>query len=538
MKFIQLYFLVLHILLVLSIDVSFYSTLSPYKSIILESEINLSNYENLKIYLALVNKTECKNYVIIHGFGSSGDDDWVLEMKDKLLYTGRCVEVLSMNWSDESTWRFDLNLGYVRSIEKIPSISQIFAKILINFSNLKNSKNFLKNLHCIGHSLGAHMCGFISKYIKEKENVLIKRISGLDPAGPCFETLSESNRLSKNDAEYVDVIHTSINLGIRTPIGHSDYYVNNARTQPGCYKTNEIELPVFWCKDSLRKDSTNRILSDVFDFVKCSHSKAHRYFIDSIMSRCKRYDAYRCDNYENFMNNKCYHCRTNKMGFYSEPEFNDGFKRNYYLDMENFKEVSEFKLIKEDLNPINCEPVYVKMLNQATQDEIIYLTLNNMEYLKGLRRVCSNTNCTVYILIEGYEYKKRTNSKDWLVSMKSELFSNQSISNILLIDWRDIQDMYKTKQLSVDYVKKFLGKLVENLSKHLSKGLMEFRCIGKDEMATALCGFFNKMLDENLEYSVKEYMSLDNFYCNKENRLVKVNFVLKLVIYFYWFYLV
>jgi hypothetical protein len=45
-----------------------------------------------------------------------------------------------------------------------------------------------------------------------------RRITGMDPAGPCFEKYTEENRLAIGDAEYVDVIHTSTSFGFRKGI--------------------------------------------------------------------------------------------------------------------------------------------------------------------------------------------------------------------------------------------------------------------------------------------------------------------------------
>ena len=50
-------------------------------------------------------------------------------------------------------------------------------------------------------------------------NLKFQRISGLDPAGPCFKNYNNKNKLDKTDAMYVDVIHTSEMLGIKDPIG-------------------------------------------------------------------------------------------------------------------------------------------------------------------------------------------------------------------------------------------------------------------------------------------------------------------------------
>jgi hypothetical protein len=54
-------------------------------------------------------------------------------------------------------------------------------------------------------------------------NKRFSTFSGLDPAAPFYE--ANSMRLSRNDAYYVDIMHTS-SMGLIEPIGHVDYYVN------------------------------------------------------------------------------------------------------------------------------------------------------------------------------------------------------------------------------------------------------------------------------------------------------------------------
>lgn len=106
-------------------------------------------------------------------------------------------------------------------------------------------------IHIIGHSLGAHVAGFAGKYhtkaryqritgilslftviinitlhvYTNKYNFKIIDFSsmivshydwffdyckGLDPAGPLFENEKDNARLSKTDANIVDVIHTDV----------------------------------------------------------------------------------------------------------------------------------------------------------------------------------------------------------------------------------------------------------------------------------------------------------------------------------------
>lgn len=70
--------------------------------------------------------------------------------------------------------------------------------------------------------------------------VLIFLFKGLDPASPLFGSFLVSNEvLDKSDAQFVDVVHTNIGVkGKKTPLGHLDFYANNAYIQPGCGRSN------------------------------------------------------------------------------------------------------------------------------------------------------------------------------------------------------------------------------------------------------------------------------------------------------------
>merc|ERR1712223_1864121 len=88
------------------------------------------------------------------------------------------------------------------------------------------------NIHCIGHGVGAHSCGFLGKELKKMGKQPYK-ISALDPAGPLFLANKVRNhgdnpenlRLSKEDAHAVDVVHTDTRLlGSNSTIGNYDFF--------------------------------------------------------------------------------------------------------------------------------------------------------------------------------------------------------------------------------------------------------------------------------------------------------------------------
>lgn len=68
--------------------------------------------------------------------------------------------------------------------------------------------------HLIGHSLGAHISGRAAHVIKENERNssdpwIASRVTGLDPAQPCFQTKDPALKLTNDDAAYVDIYHTN-----------------------------------------------------------------------------------------------------------------------------------------------------------------------------------------------------------------------------------------------------------------------------------------------------------------------------------------
>lgn len=85
-----------------------------------------------------------------------------------------------------------------------------------------------KNVHLMGHSLGAHISSYFGKGIPG-----FGRLTAFDPAQPGFEGCPKEVRLDKSDANFVDVIHTScrptvpfLGFGLIAPVGNYRHFIN------------------------------------------------------------------------------------------------------------------------------------------------------------------------------------------------------------------------------------------------------------------------------------------------------------------------
>ena len=142
--------------------------------------------------------------------------------------------------------------NYVRAAVNTRLVGKQVA-ILVENINESIGKSITPRTHIVGFSLGAHVAGFAGTQLKNLSRITGRFIvgmiessvhtwpfSGLDPAGPLFEGYDGKVRLDKNDADYVDVIHSNGEslivggFGTWEPIGHVDFYPNGGRAQRGC----------------------------------------------------------------------------------------------------------------------------------------------------------------------------------------------------------------------------------------------------------------------------------------------------------------
>ncbi|KAI3381134.1 hypothetical protein SNEBB_007546 [Seison nebaliae] len=202
-----------------------------------------------------------RTFIIIHGFQDQATDiGWATKMKDALRQRIKNSNYILIDWSKGAQ-----TYNYYDAADRTKSVGTAIGELLIDRQNaetINSGNDFIKTIHCIGHSLGAHICGFISKEIKKISSGKYKfrRITGLDPAGPSFKDQNGMDRLSSTDAGLVDTLMSTTSFGISLPIGHLNFYLNNLATQPGCW---------------LDKRYAEKLLG-------CGHKFAVNFFIDTI----------------------------------------------------------------------------------------------------------------------------------------------------------------------------------------------------------------------------------------------------------------
>lgn len=240
--------------------------------------------------------------VIVHGFGSSCSNVWVYEMRSALMSVEDC-NVLCVDWESGAIFP-----NYVRAAANTRLVGRQLSLLL---GSMKERLGLnLTTVHLIGFSLGAHVAAFAGAELGS-----VHRITGLDPAGPLFESQDPKDRLDSTDAEFVDVIHSNGEtlilggLGSWQPMGHVDFYPNGGRMQKGC--TNLFVgafSDIIWSGAALEARSL------------CNHRRAYKFFTDSVSPRCL-FPSIPCHSYDAFLNGECFPCKSKScpnMGYYAD----------------------------------------------------------------------------------------------------------------------------------------------------------------------------------------------------------------------------
>ncbi|XP_062898678.1 putative endothelial lipase isoform X2 [Mobula hypostoma] len=233
-----------------------------------------------------------RTFIIIHGWTTTGlMESWISGMVKALEKQEAHANIIVVNWLERAHQLYTVAVNNSEVVGKEVAVLIDWLEQETCFSPQK--------LHLIGYSLGAHVAGFAGKATRNR----IGRITGLDPAGPMFEGEDPDRRLSPDDADFVDVLHTfayntlGVSIGIERPIGHIDVYPNGGSFQPGCGFHNVL----------------NAIASgNLGEVVYCDHERSVHLFVDSILNQDKQSWVYRCPDTKTFEKGMCLSCRKNR----------------------------------------------------------------------------------------------------------------------------------------------------------------------------------------------------------------------------------
>uniref|UniRef100_UPI0037E7A007 lipoprotein lipase n=1 Tax=Semicossyphus pulcher TaxID=241346 RepID=UPI0037E7A007 len=237
-------------------------------------------------------------FIVIHGWTVTGMfESWVPKLVSALYEREPSANVIVVDWLVRASQHYPTSAAYTKLV------GRDIAKFVTWLQ--KELQLPWDRIHLLGYSLGAHVAGIAGDLTDRK----ISRITGLDPAGPTFEYADNQNTLSREDAQFVDVLHTNTrgspdrSIGIQRAVGHIDIYPNGGTFQPGC----DIQNTLLGIASAGLKG-----LQNMDQLVKCSHERSIHLFIDSLLNTQLPSMAYRCISKEAFNKGLCLSCRKNR----------------------------------------------------------------------------------------------------------------------------------------------------------------------------------------------------------------------------------
>ncbi|XP_015595731.1 phospholipase A1 member A-like [Cephus cinctus] len=170
-----------------------------------------------------------ENIILIHGYAGGDDTLPISVLRDAYIRNGS-YNVFMVDWG-----ALCAAPCYPAAVANLRPVAKCLAGTLTTLRNLGLS---IPRTTCVGHSLGAHICGIMANYLLFRMN----RIIGLDPARPLIRP-GLLNRLDSGDADFVEVIHTNAGYyGEMGGVGHVDFCVNGGKVQPFCENRSNSQL--------------------------------------------------------------------------------------------------------------------------------------------------------------------------------------------------------------------------------------------------------------------------------------------------------
>lgn len=159
-------------------------SLLPQRPEVINTKFYLYNHEaKVTADLLVLNNMTSKfnpnlpTKLIVHGFFNTASKFWVIDMKNAFL-NNENMNIIAVDWSGGS------GLPYTQAASNTQIVGveiSILVKTLIRKFGM-NANSF----HCIGHSLGSHVCGYAGKRIH------LGRISGMVTSIETFQLNKEN----------------------------------------------------------------------------------------------------------------------------------------------------------------------------------------------------------------------------------------------------------------------------------------------------------------------------------------------------------
>ncbi|CAH0555144.1 unnamed protein product [Brassicogethes aeneus] len=169
-----------------------------------------------------------EDIMIIHGYAGGDNTLPIVVLRDAYIDNGS-YNVWMADWGELCQ-----PPCYRAAVNNLRTVSRCTGELL---ASLRNAGLETNKLTCVGHSLGAHICGLISRYV----NFRLHRIIALDPARLLVTT---DIKLNSGDAKAVHILHTNAgHYGESDKSGHVDFCINGGKIQPFCETSNlDVQL--------------------------------------------------------------------------------------------------------------------------------------------------------------------------------------------------------------------------------------------------------------------------------------------------------
>ncbi|XP_045104918.1 pancreatic lipase-related protein 2-like isoform X2 [Portunus trituberculatus] len=222
--------------------------------------------------------------------------EWVQEMVGALLSSGGAAGVITVDWSKAAP------PTYAQAVANIRLVGVMVGRVVSMLVDMGVSE---KDIHMIGHSLGAHLMSYAASHFTATRGLQVGRLTGLDPAGPYFANTAPEVRLDPSDAAFVDVIHTDTptrpweldRLGAAEAMGHLDFYPNGGRQQAGCQGSAASHI-----------DREETVAGGVLSYIGCSHRRSFQFFTESTTNKRCRFVGVECTSWEEYKAGACWGC--------------------------------------------------------------------------------------------------------------------------------------------------------------------------------------------------------------------------------------